>query len=156
VGIVRKIKKYRLETKRWLVVREPGEWSPRILSTPEAVASLARDLLCKNDDEQEHFWVIFVNAQNHYQNVYEVSVGTMTASLVHPREVFRWAIQEGAVGVILLHNHPSGDPTPSSEDKRLTQQLVEAGKILEIKVHDHVIMGNGSEQWVSLAQRGAM
>jgi len=149
-------KRYRLLTKRWMVVREPGESSPRVLGTPEAVGRLAVDLARAADDEREHFWVVFVNAKNQYQGEHEVSTGTLSASLVHPREVFRWAVQEGAAGVFLVHNHPSGDPTPSPEDLRLTRQLAECGRLLDIRVHDHVIVGNGSECWVTLAGRGAM
>jgi DNA repair protein RadC len=81
-----------------------------------------------------------------------VSEGTLSASLVHPREVFKPAILESAASVILLHNHPSGDPTPSREDVRLTRQLVECAHLLDLNVHDHVIIGGG--RYTSLAERG--
>jgi DNA repair protein RadC len=90
-----------------------------------------------------------------------VSVGTLNASLVHPREVFGPVLRVmGIAAIILVHNHPSGDVTPSREDLRLTQQLVEAGRLLDITVHDHVIIGHGpdhdgvTDKWVSLAQTG--
>ena len=83
-----------------------------------------------------------------------VSEGTLSASLVHPREVFKPAILESAASIILLHNHPSGDPTPSREDLRLTRQLVECSKLLDLRIHDHVIIGR--ERFISLAQRGAL
>ena len=86
----------------------------------------------------------------------EISTGTQTASLVHPREVFGPAVREGAVSLVCIHNHPSGDPTPSREDIRLTRQLVEAGRLIDIKVHDHIVIGNGSGEWLSLAQRGLL
>src|SRR5256886_938454 len=81
-----------------------------------------------------------------------VSEGTLSASLVHPREVFKPAIVESAAAVILLHNHPSGDPTPSREDVRLTRQLVECARLLDLRLHDHVVIGRG--RYVSLAERG--
>jgi DNA repair protein RadC len=74
-----------------------------------------------------------------------VSLGIADASLVHPREVFKPAIVDNGAAVVLLHNHPSGDPTPSAEDIRITKQLIEAGRIMDIKVLDHVIMGQESE-----------
>ena len=146
--------RYRLAVHNYYVVREPGETTPKNLSTPEAVAGLAKCLV--PDDDREHFWAIFVNSQNHYQAAFEVSTGTLSASLVHPREVFGPALREGAAAIILAHNHPSGDPTPSKEDLRLTQQLVDSGKLLEVRVLDHIILGSGSGRWVSLAARGAI
>jgi DNA repair protein RadC len=75
---------------------------------------------------------------------------------VHPREVLGPALREGAASLILVHNHPSGDPTPSLEDLRLTRQLVEAAQLLDLRLHDHLIIGNGTEEWVSLAQRSPL
>ena len=85
-----------------------------------------------------------------------VTTGTQSASLIHPREIFGPALREGAAALILVHNHPSGDPTPSREDLRLTRELTEAARLLDLRLHDHLIVGNGSERWVSLAQRGLM
>ena len=149
-------RRYRLKLACWTVVRDTGEPSPRILENPEAVAPLAQDLVRGADDDKEHFWAIFVNAQNRYLMHTEVSVGTQSASLVHPREVFGPAYREGAAGVILVHNHPSGDPTPSREDIALSRQLKEAGKIVQVSLHDHIIVGNGTWEWVSLAARGLL
>lgn len=100
------------------------------------------------DLEQEEFLVILVNAKNHVLDVESVSRGTLTASLVHPREVFRPAVKRSAHAVILAHNHPSGDPKPSREDLQITQRLVEAGKLMGIEVLDHVVIGKG--RYVSL------
>jgi len=147
-------RRYRIKLLTLTVIREAGAPDPRQLGTPEAVAALAQELI--PDDDREHFWALFLNAQNRLLKAYPVSTGTLTASLVHPREVFKPAILEGAASLILVHNHPSGDPTPSREDIRLTRQLVEAGKLLDLKLHDHVILGNGTGRWVSLAQRGAL
>jgi DNA repair protein RadC len=85
-----------------------------------------------------------------------VSVGTLNARLVHPREVLGPALRLGAAAIVLIHNHPSGDPAPSREDIRLTRQLVECGHLFDIKVHDHVIVGNGTEAFTSLAEQGQL
>lgn len=147
-------RRYRLKLASWTVVREPGQPSPRVLSEPSAVATLAVDLAKSEDDDREHFWVLMLNTQNHLALIHEVSVGILSASLVHPREVFGPALREGAASIILVHNHPSGYPEPSREDVRLTRQLADAGRLLDIRVHDHVIVGNGTHEWVSFAERG--
>ena len=149
-------RRYRLKLARWTVVRDTGQPSPRVLENPEAVAVLAQDLAKAADDDREHFWVILLNAQNRYLMHAEVSVGTQSASLVHPREVLGPALREGAASLILIHNHPSGDPTPSREDMSLTRQLAEAAKLLGLRLHDHIIIGNGTLKWVSLAERGVL
>jgi DNA repair protein RadC len=94
---------------------------------------------------QEAFHVLVLDAKNKLRNRYLVSLGLVDASLVHPREVFRCAIESGGSALVLVHNHPSGDPTPSQEDVRITRQLVEAGKIIDIKVLDHVVIGRPQE-----------
>src|SRR5438128_1319597 len=91
-------------------------------------------------------------AQNGLLRDRVMSEGTLSASLVHPYLVFKPAILESAASVILLHNHPSGDPTPSREDIRLTRQLVECARLLELRVHDHLVIGHG--RFISLAERG--
>jgi len=149
-------KRYRLKLATWVVVRECNEPNPRILGSPAEVAALARDLLKATDDDKEHFWAIFLNAQNHYLMHTLVSTGIQSASLVHPREVLGPALREGAASIILVHNHPSGDPTPSREDIRLTRQLVEGARLLDLAIHDHLIIGNGTERWVSLKERGLL
>ena len=149
-----KSKRYQLRIATWTVVREPGLPSPRVLSAPDAVAVLARDLVRAADDDKERFWAVLLNAQNHYLMHTLVSVGTQSASLVHPREVLGPALREGAAALVLVHNHPSGDPTPSREDLRLTRQLADAAQLLDLRLHDHVIIGNGTERWVSLATQG--
>ena len=148
--------RYRLKLATWTVVREPDQPSPRILNSPEAAALLAVDLLKEHDDDKEHFWAILLNAQNHYLYTTKISMGTKSASLVHTGEVLGAAAREGAASLILVHNHPSGDPTPSREDLRITRQLADGGKLLDIRIHDHLIIGNGTLKWVSLAQRGEL
>ncbi len=85
-----------------------------------------------------------------------VSTGTQSATLVQPREVLGPALREGAASLILVHNHPSGDPSPSREDVRLTRQLLDGAKLLDVRLHDHIIVGNGSDRWISMAQRGLL
>ena len=146
--------RYRLRLATWTVVREPGAPSPRVLNDPAAVVELVRDFVRATDDDREHFWAILLNARHAYLMHVEVSVGTQSASLVHPREVFGPALREGAAAIIVAHNHPSGDPTPSREDIDLTRKLAEAGKLLDVTVLDHVVIGNGTLQFVSMAGRG--
>ena len=149
-------RRYRLKLATWTVVRESGQPSPRKLDGPPAVSELAIDLARSVDDGREHFWAVLLSAQLGYLMHAEVSVGTLNAALVHPREVFGPALREGAASLVLIHNHPSGDPTPSQEDIRLTRQLVEAGRLLDLPVQDHVIAGNGTDAWVSFAERGLL
>lgn len=148
--------RYRLKLATWTVIREPGQPTPRVLSDPNAAALVARDLVRSVDDDKEHFWAILLNAQNYYLMHTLVSIGTQSAPLVHPREVLGPALREGASGLILLHNHPSGDPTPSREDIRLTRELADAAKLVDLRLLDHIIVGNRTEAWTSLSQRGVL
>ena len=100
----------------------------------------------------EHFLVLPLTSKNDIIMEAEVSKGTLTRTLVHPREVFVPAIRCAAARVILVHNHPSGDPTPSAEDHRITRILVEAGRLLAIPVVDHIVLG--SEEYYSFAEHG--
>jgi len=101
---------------------------------------------------QEVFIVLCLNTKNRLIQRHLVSLGTLNSSLVHPREVFRPAIQDGAASIVVAHNHPSGDPAPSSEDIRITRKLIEAGRQIGIGVLDHLIIG--SEDFVSLREAG--
>jgi len=103
---------------------------------------------------QEVFCVIALNSQSVVIAVHEVTRGTLNASLIHPREVFAPAIVDRAAGIIIAHNHPSGDPTPSSDDRACTRQLIEAGRVLDIPVYDHIIIGQG--RFISFAESGLM
>ena len=123
-----------------------------VLSSPEQVFARYGPLM--EDLKKEVFRVALLDSQNGHLRDVVISEGTLSASLVHPREVFKPAILESAASVILLHNHPSGDPSPSREDLRLTRQLVDCSKLLDLRIHDHVIIGR--ERFVSLAQRGAV
>jgi DNA repair protein RadC len=104
------------------------------------------------DLRKEVFKVLLLNRANRLIKEVTISEGTLEASIVHPRDVFREALLEPAAGIILIHNHPSGNPSPSEEDLRITKQLVEAGRLLGIKVYDHIILGGESHR--SLADEG--
>ncbi|MCL2760380.1 MAG: DNA repair protein RadC [Desulfuromonadales bacterium] len=98
------------------------------------------------DRKKEHFIVLLLDAKNRIMKEVQVSEGSLSESIVHPREVFNPAIRESALAIILIHNHPSGDPSPSNEDKKITIRLKEAGTILGIKVLDHIIIGDGGSK----------
>jgi DNA repair protein RadC len=102
----------------------------------------------------EEFHVAVLDAQHRLERDVTVTRGILNSSLVHPREVFREAIAERAAAIILVHNHPSGDPTPSADDRAVTEQLVAAGRLLDIPVHDHVIIGRG--RYLSFAEAGLL
>jgi DNA repair protein RadC len=102
----------------------------------------------------EEFHVGVLDAQHRLERDITVTRGILNSSLVHPREVFREAIAERAAALILVHNHPSGDPTPSADDRMVTEQLVAAGRLLDIPVHDHVIIGRG--RYTSFAEAGLL
>ena len=104
------------------------------------------------DLRKEVFKVLLLNRANRLIKEVTISEGTLDASIVHPRDVFREALLETAAGVILIHNHPSGNSSPSEEDLRITKQLVEAGRLLGIKVYDHIILAG--EDYRSLADEG--
>lgn len=108
------------------------------ICAPEAVNKDCQDMA---QMAQEAFCIITLNTKNKKICRHLITLGVVDASLIHPREVFRTAISDGAAGIILVHNHPSGDPAPSAEDMRITRQLVEAGKIIGIRVLDHVVIG---------------
>jgi DNA repair protein RadC len=102
----------------------------------------------------EEFHVAVLDSQHRLERDITVTRGILNSSLVHPREVFREAIAERAAAVILVHNHPSGDPTPSADDRQVTDQLVAAGRLLDIPVHDHIIIGRG--RYTSFAEAGLL
>ena len=102
--------------------------------------------------DREHFVVVALGTTNRLIGINTASVGTVNASLVHPREVFKFAHKVGACFVILAHNHPSGDTEPSKEDREITKQMVEAGKIMGIPVRDHIVFGDTS--YTSFVERG--
>lgn len=116
--------------------------NPRVLNHPREVAAfLVEDM---KDLRQEWFRILLLNNRKQVLGYETVSVGTLNASLVHPRDVFEKAIRRNAASILLVHNHPSGNPRPSEEDRSLTGRLVQAGALMGIEVVDHVIVGNGN------------
>jgi DNA repair protein RadC len=136
------------------------ELGKRVLATPLSTKTLitsSADLYRYyhprlRDLRREVFKVVLMDAKHAIIRDATVSEGSLTFSIVHPREVFNLAVRESAAAVIFIHNHPSGDPTPSEEDRMLTARLVEAGELLGIQVLDHLIIGDG--EYVSFADRG--
>ncbi len=123
------------EISRRLSTQAPT-YKSKELTDPEKVYRLIKSKL--KDYHKEHFYIIALNSRNH--SIAEVSVGSLNASVVHPREVFAEAIKNKAASVVFVHNHPSGDPEPSEDDLVITKKLVESGKILGIEVIDHIIV----------------
>ena len=140
---------------KWIrVVRDPGQYPAQrqqVRSPSDVMGCIGSKL---GAEEVEVFTVLLLDAQNSVLALHEVTRGILNSSLVHPREVFRAAIAYGAGGIILAHNHPSGNPAPSADDKAVTRQLVEAGKLLDMPVYDHVIIA--ADQYFSFAESGLL
>ena len=122
------------------LVRENNPAKECLVKSSKDVYELVKDELKKAD--REIFLALSLNTRNKVLGINTVSVGSLNASLVHPREVFKPAILQNATGIILVHNHPSGEEKPSREDLEITARLVEAGKLIGIDVIDHIIVGN--------------
>ena len=135
--------------RRYQLEDQPAR--PRIQGPQDVFRLLSSRL---RDLKQEEFHALLLNAQNRVIHEVLITRGIVDASLVHPREVFRVAVAESASGVILVHNHPSGDPAPSLEDRAVTRQMAAAGKALGIPVLDHVVVGHG--RYASLAALGEL
>ena len=123
------------------------------MESPKDVVKLVKGRL--KDKKKEYFLALLLDARNRLIRTAEISIGSLNASIVHPREVFKEAISASAASVIFVHNHPSGDPEPSDDDIALTKRLVEVGKIIDIEVLDHIIVG-GEDSYVSMKSRGIL
>jgi DNA repair protein RadC len=143
------------------LIRETGSDPP--------VGQLAKRMRCRSPqdihvlmqpyaerEDVEVFWILALDSQSQVilDSPILITRGILSSSLIHPREVFRAAIVAGAAGVILVHNHPSGDPTPSADDRAVTQQMVAAGRLLDLPVYDHVIIGRST--YASFAELGLL
>ena len=131
--------------------------------TPEKLWEYIKDNIEPNlDQDREQFAVIFLSTRLHVTGHHIASVGTLDTLLVHPRDVFRAAIVANAASVVVVHNHPSGDPTPSEADIRVTRDLKRAGEVLKVQLLDHIVFGNyvrginddGRKRFVSLRENG--
>src|SRR3989344_253839 len=129
--------------KRYNQLKQTEDKDQRKISCAKDVFDYFHERL--KDEKQEHFYILMLNSQNNIIGEHLVSKGILDASILHPREVFKPAIKNSASKIILVHNHPSGDPNPSQEDLEITKRIEEAGRMVDIKVLDHVIIGN--EVW---------
>lgn len=119
------------------------------INQPSTVADLFMDEM--RYLQKEHFRIILLDTKNQIIAMEEISIGTLNASIVHPRDVFKIAIKRNSNSIILIHNHPSGDPTPSKEDINITNRLLEVGELIGIKVLDHIIIGD--MDYISLKEK---
>jgi DNA repair protein RadC len=137
-----------IELGRRMALESPEE-RPMINSPADAAALVAYEMSAL---EQEHLRVILLDTRNHVLDIVEVYKGSVNSSQVHVGELFKPAIRRNATALIVVHNHPSGDPTPSPDDVAVTRAIIQAGKLLDVDVLDHMVIGQG--RWVSLKERG--
>jgi len=119
-----------------------------------SAADVFREFAHLRGEKREHFCALYLDTKNNVLRRETIAIGALDAAIVHPREVFREAVREGASSIIVAHNHPSGDPEPSQEDVAVTRRLAEAGRLLGIDFLDHVIVGDND--WVSMKDRGVL
>jgi len=127
-------------------------YAARRISSPDDAAGLVREFI--EDADRERLVIIYLNTKNEPTAIHTVTIGTLNGSQVHPREVFKAALLANSAAIVLAHNHPSGDPTPSREDVEITRRLKECGDLLGVSVLDHIVVGEG--QYVSFLQKGLM
>lgn len=126
-------------------------YSNRRISSPKDVVELVKDIL--NNSDREKLVAVCLDTKNQPTNIEVVSIGSLNTSIVHPREVFKTAIISNSASIIICHNHPSGDTTPSKEDINITTRLKESGKILGIDLIDHIIITSNND-FISLKEKG--
>src|SRR5690625_1070645 len=137
IEIGKRINRYRPQER--YVVRSPKDGADYVMEEMRGL-------------HQEHFVVLFLNTKNQIIHRQTIFIGSLNASIVHPREVYREAVKRSAASIICAHNHPSGDPSPSQEDIHVTRRLVESGKMIGIEVLDHLVIGD--RKYVSLKEKG--
>lgn len=145
------------EKQRVVLEKEVSVYCPQIdrkMNSPEQIARLATYYLRMQEMPEEYMYMVCLNAKLEMTGVFEISHGNVNSSIVGTREVFQKALLANAVSIAFIHNHPSGDPTPSREDVEVTKRLMEAGKILGIQVLDHIIIGRPN--YSSLKEKGYM
>ena len=148
---------YRVKSVSFSVVREANAPDPQLLTRPKAVATLVRQATLIPDDGREHFVMFFLNTDLRVIGYHVLAVGTLDRVLLSPREVYGAALRVlGTASIILVHNHPSGNPRPSRADIALTKRIAAAGRLLDVPLKDHVIVGNGTGAWTSLADKGVL
>lgn len=142
------------ENKRVVLEKEVSMNYPSLsyaIKSPDDAAVIGKEFMHIHREPEEYMYMICMNVKNKVIGIFEISHGTVNASLVTPREVFQKALLANSVSIILMHNHPSGDSTPSREDIEVTKRLVEAGKIVGVEVLDHIIIG---DRYSSLKEKG--
>jgi DNA repair protein RadC len=145
---------YRIPIYQVKLVRDGSQKAERKkVSHPAVAAEVLREYL--DGVDREHFVALLLDTQNQIIGIHTVTVGTLDASLIHPREIYKAAILANAASVVLAHNHPSGDPTPSAEDRAVTRQIRSAGKTIGIEVLDHIIVGD-SPRFYSFLESSAL
>jgi DNA repair protein RadC len=145
---------YRIPIYQVKLVRDGSQRAERKkVNAPSVAAEVLHQYLCGAD--REHFVVLLLDTQNQIIGLHTVTVGTLDASLVHPREIFKPAFLANAASIVISHNHPSGDPAPSPEDRTVTRQMRDAGALLGIEVHDHIVLGD-APRYYSFAEAGTL
>lgn len=142
------------DNKRVVLEKEVSTNRPDLsyaIKSPDDAVAIGREFMRIHEEPEEYMYMICMNTKNRIIGVFEISHGTVNASLVNPREAFQKALLANAVSVIFMHNHPSGDSTASREDIEVTKRLSEAGKILGVEVLDHIIIG---DSYSSLKEKG--
>lgn len=145
------------EKQRVVLEKEVSVYCPEVdrkMNSPEKIAQLATHYLRMQELPEEYMYMVCMNTKLDMIGVFEISHGNVNSSIVGTREVFQKALLANAVSIIFIHNHPSGDPTPSREDVEVTKRLIEAGKILGVHVLDHLIIGRPG--YSSLKEKGYM
>lgn len=137
-----------------MVKEDTVEYSNTTIKSPVDIAALSRDIMGLHEAAEENFVIVCLNKKNKVIGVHTISVGSLDTSIVHPREVFKAALLNNASAILLIHNHPSGDPEPSRADIGTTHRLVNAGNILGVAVLDHVVIGDN--RYKSLKEEGLM
>lgn len=136
----------------YIVTDGPAADAPALDSPARVLKALRR----YRDKDREHFLAVYLNSRSQAVALEVVSVGTLRASLVHPREVFKGALLNNAAAVIVAHNHPSGDCTPSAEDREATRRLQKAGELLGIPLLDHIVIARGTDKYTSFKEGGLL
>jgi DNA repair protein RadC len=147
-------KKYLIRSFNVEIVRDPEQGNPHALRDSTSVALLARRMI--PDDDREHFGIFCLNNKHRLIGYHEVSVGSLSNSIVHPREVFKPLILAGSAAFICVHNHPSGEPAPSPDDADITRKLKAGAELLSVRLLDHVVIGNGTNRYFSFLDRGML
>lgn len=145
------------EDKKVKLEKERSKNCPQIdskINNPDAVLAVARDFLGMHEDSEEYAYMLCLNNKNVLTSVFQVSHGNVNSAIMSAREIFQKALLANAVSIIMMHNHPSGDCTPSQEDIKVTERLVNAGLLIGVEVLDHVIVGGDS--YCSLKANGYM